>query len=197
MAATEPIAKIVDTLEEATQSDEICLGDVLDEFGTAAFSSTLLAVALLLVSPLSGVPLFSSASGVAIFLIAGQGAVGRRSIWLPTKLVCLNMTSKRAERAISHARSVAAWLDRHSTRRLMPLVSPPMSRLLYAICAGAGLLLPLMEIVPMTSSLVGLSVSLIATALLARDGLIAIAGLTVMVLAASIPIAAFSAIFGS
>lgn len=197
MPPKEPIAEIVDTLEEATQSDQMCLGDVLEEFGTAAFSSTLLAVSLLLVSPLSSVPLFSSACGIAIFLIASQGALGRRSIWLPARLICLNITSKRAERAIGHARSAAKWLDKHSTSRLVVVVSPPISRLMYMICAFAGLCLPVMEVVPMSSSLVGFAVSLIATGLLARDGLISITGILVLPIAASIPIAAFAAIFGS
>ncbi len=194
MSAKEPIAEIVDTLEDATQDERMCLGDILEEFGTAAFSSTLLAVSLLLISPLSGVPLFSSVCGITIFLIASQGAFGRREIWLPARFMCINVTSKRADRTIGRIRSAAEWLDRKSTPRLAALVSPPMSRLIYAICAIAGLCLPLMEVVPMTSSLVGLAVSLMATGLLARDGLIAIFGLLVLPLAASIPIAAFLAL---
>ncbi|MEO0751277.1 MAG: exopolysaccharide biosynthesis protein, partial [Pseudomonadota bacterium] len=112
MSADQPVTTVVETLEEATAADETCLRDILSEFGAASFPSILLIVSLMLVSPLSGVPLLTSFIGVIIFLVAGQGVLGRRHIWLPGRLVAWKMNTQRSERALERIRRIAAWLDR-------------------------------------------------------------------------------------
>lgn len=194
MSSKQPVSTVVDTLEDAARADGICMRDVLREFGPASFSSLLLVVALLLVSPLSGVPIFSSLCGMLIFLISLQGAMGRDHVWLPRRIVDLRLASERADQVILRIRKLAAWLDRGTSARMAFLVSPPASRLLYAICAACGAILPLLELVPLSSSLFGAAISLIAVGLLARDGLIALCGLVILPLAASLPAAAYSAI---
>lgn len=196
MTTQQPISDVVEKLEDATASPDTTLGDVLDEFGSAAYSSALLAVAVLLVSPLSGVPGFSAACGLTIFLIASQGAVARRSIWIPARLARLCLTSERAQSIVARIHTAAEWIDERSKARLAVLVSPPASRLLYAICAIAGLCLPFMELIPMTSSMLGLSVSLIAAGLLTRDGVISVVGLLLLPVVLAIVFTAFSTVLG-
>ena len=191
MSAEQPVTTVVETLEDVTERDETRIGDILSEFGSASFPPVLLAISLLLVSPLSGVPLFSSIAGVAIFLIASQGMMGRKHIWLPRRLKDWTLNTKRSDQVTDRARRLAAWLDKGTDARLAALVSPPASRTLYGICAVSGLVLPLLELIPFSSSLIGASVALISTALLARDGLIAVIGLFILCVAATIPIAAY------
>lgn len=191
MSVEQPVTAVVEALEDATESDEVRIGDILSEFGSASFPPVLLAVSLLLVSPLSGVPFFSSIAGVAIFLIASQGMIGRKHIWLPRRLKDWTLNTERSDRITARARRVATWLDRGTDARWTALVSPPASRVLYGICAVSGLFLPLLELIPLSSSLVGASVALVSTALLARDGLIAMLGLIVLCGAAMIPVATY------
>ncbi|WP_299629254.1 exopolysaccharide biosynthesis protein [uncultured Tateyamaria sp.] len=192
----EPVKAVVETLEDATEVERVCLKDIVSEFGTASFPPVLLALSVLLISPLSGVPLFSSAVGMAIFLVASQGMFGRRQIWMPRRLATWQLNTKRSDRMLESGRRLAVWLDRGTTSRWEALVSPPASRVLYGICAFSGLCLPMLELVPLSSSLVGLSVAFIATGLLARDGLVAVMGLFVLGGASMIPAFAYSAIFG-
>lgn len=191
MSADQPVTTVVETLENASESGDVQLGDILDEFGSASFPPLLLTVSLLLVSPLSGVPFFSSLAGVAIFLVATQGALGRKHIWLPRRIKDWKLDTERYERAIHHVRRLATWLDKGTNARWAPLVTPPASRALYGICAVSGLFLPLLELIPLSSSLIGASVALISTALLARDGLIALLGLVALCVAATIPALAY------
>lgn len=180
MSAEQPIADVVEKLEDATANANVTLGDLLEEFGQAAYSSALLCVGVILASPMSGVPAFSSACGIVIFLVAAQGALARPAIWIPARLAQLHLSSPRTEKVISKIRATAAWIDARSKARLTFLVTQPMSRFIYAICAIAGLCLPPMEFIPMTSSLLGLAVALIAAGLLTRDGLIAMCGLLIL-----------------
>ncbi|WP_224825076.1 exopolysaccharide biosynthesis protein [Cognatishimia sp. MH4019] len=196
MRNAEPITEIVDTLEDATREKNACLGDILGSFGAAAFSPCLLTVSLFLVSPLSGIPLFSSLCGILIFLISVQGAWGRKRIWVPRRLGAIEIDSDRSEWTLRKARRAAEWIDKHSHNRLLVLVTPPASRVLYSFCAVLGLILPFLEIVPMSSSLIGGVVALIATGLLTRDGVISLIGLLALPLAALPPVAAYSALLG-
>jgi hypothetical protein len=196
MSTEHPVNTVVDTLEDAARADEICMRDVLEEFGPASFSSLLLVVSLLLVSPLSGVPLFSSLCGVMIALIAVQGAMGRDHVWLPRKIVDLKLTSDRADQVICRIRKLAQLLDRGTASRLAVVVGPPATRVLYTICMLCGAILPLLELVPFSSSMIGVAVSFISVGLLARDGLIALFGLSLLPLAAALPALAYSAIVG-
>ena len=196
MTMEQPISDVVEKLEEATGSSDMTLGEVLEEFGEAAYSSVILCIAIMLVSPLSGVPGFSSACGLAFFLIASQAAVARPSIWIPKKLGGLCLSSHKAEKAVARIRKVAGWIDERSKARLAVLVAPPMSRVLYAVCAFAGICMPFMELIPMTSSLLGLAVALIAAGLLTRDGLISAVGLVIMPVVLLVVVTTASAIFG-
>ena len=109
MSADQPISTVVETLEEATVAHEVCLRDILSEFGSASFPSVLLVVSLLLVSPLSGIPLFSSGLGAVIFLVAIQGAMGRGHIWLPERLVSLKLNAVRPSLAMCGVSMVALF----------------------------------------------------------------------------------------
>ncbi|WP_299374310.1 exopolysaccharide biosynthesis protein [uncultured Tateyamaria sp.] len=187
---------VVEALEDATEANSVCLSEIVGEFGTASFPPILLAVSVLLISPLSGVPLFSSIVGMTIFLIAVQGMIGRDRIWLPQRLANWRIDTRRSDRFLTRIRKVATWLDRGTTFRWTALVSPPASRVIYGICALCGLCLPLLEVVPLSSSLVGVTVALMSIGLLARDGLVAVLGLIALGCAATIPILAYTAMLG-
>lgn len=193
MTTKHPISTVVDTLDEATNRPHSSLGDLLEEFGQASFSSMLLAITLMLVSPLSAVPLFSSTCGILIFVISAQAAVGREHLWLPNRLLSVEIRSNRADGFIQYLRRAALWLEGRTRFRFRPLVSPPARRALYGLCSLAGACLPFLELIPLSSSIVGLSIALIAISLLTRDGLITVLGLLVLVAASAIPYAAVTA----
>ena len=67
------------------------------------------------------------------------------------------------------------WLDAHTGKRLSVLVRPPMDRLLHLACVLCGIAMPVLELVPFTSSILGAAVVLLAMTLLVRDGLLALA----------------------
>jgi len=197
MSTEQPVTEIVEILDDAIHEEETVLGDILEEFGPTSFTSCLLATSVLLVSPLSGVPFFSSLCGLVIFLIAIQAMVGREVIWLPTRITKIKITSHKADRAMGYIKRAAAWLDRKTEARLAPLVSQPAIRSIYGVCAMCGACLPALEIVPLSSSLLGIAVSLMAIGILARDGLIAICGVLSIPVAGLIPAFAYSAILSN
>lgn len=150
------------------------LEDVMNGFGHAGALPIMMTVALVIVSPLSGIPLMSSLGGLTIAALAFQMALGRRSVWLPGWLRRRQVDGARLRQAVARLRPVARFLDRHSRRRLSFLTVPPNSRLVLVMCGLAGMSMPVLELVPFTSSLLALAVTCLGFSLLVRDGLWAV-----------------------
>ncbi|HKK96628.1 MAG TPA: exopolysaccharide biosynthesis protein [Marivita sp.] len=183
---TTSVNDIVDRLAELADQDRIIAGEIIDAFGTQSFLPLLMIPALLVVSPLSGIPLFSSVCGIAIAAISVQMVAGRQSMWLPQFLLRRSLEGQRARDAIEKLHGVAGWLDHHSRDRFHPLLRWPGRKLIHVFCLLCGSAMPFLEIVPFSSSVLGTAVLLFATALLLRDGLFALFGMVAMSSAAAI-----------
>jgi hypothetical protein len=140
-------------------------------FGPAGALPVMMIVAMVIVSPLSGIPLLSSLGGLTIAAIALQLAAGRERLWLPAWLGRRAIPRDRLTAALDRLRPTAGFLDRHSRPRLRIVTVPPFSQAVLLLCALAGLSMPLLEILPFTSSLLASTVTLLGFSLLTRDGL--------------------------
>lgn len=188
MAQTAPVTQIIDTLDATVTGGRTRTVDILEAFGNKGIAPVLAVPALLVMSPLSAIPLFSTFCGVLIFVIALQGAMGRSELWLPNFISNSALPEGRTRDATHTLRRVARLLDGATRQRLMFLVKRPASRVLYLICALFAAAIPVLELVPLSSSIVGTGVALIAIGILARDGLFAIIGLMMFPLVPIIPI---------
>ena len=179
------VGALLDRLAAAAAGDRTPVQAVLESLGRASFAPVLMAPALAVTSPLSGIPLFSSVSGLVIALVAIQLLFGRDHLWLPGWITRRTVPTERYCAALDWLDRPARWIDRHTGKRLAVLVSPPFDRVIYLLAALAGLAMPFLEIVPFSSSILGAAVSLLALTLVVRDGLLALAGFAVLTLAAT------------
>jgi len=185
--APRPVRLIVEQLDALTGAKQVSLGEIVLSFGRTSFLPVMLVPALLLVSPLSGIPLFSTFCGLCIALVALQRVAQRQRLWLPGWLTRRQISGAALHRGVRVLRRVADWLDRNSRPRLQFLVTPPMNVVCYGLCALVGLTVPFLELVPFSSSLLGLVVSLIAVGLLVRDGVYVIGSVLLAGVALSVP----------
>lgn len=192
-AATEPpprprVADILDALHEATHRDELSVGDLVSAGDYTTFLTAMMVPALLVVSPLSGIPLFSSICGISIALIALQMLMRRTHLWLPDFIRRRRLDPARTRAALSWLRKVADFFDHNSRERLGILVRQPFAAIVQVLPIFAGLSMPFLEALPFSSSLLGAAVLCFCVGLLVRDGLFVLFGLVLMSVAASIPI---------
>ncbi|RVV99836.1 exopolysaccharide biosynthesis protein [Mesobaculum littorinae] len=185
---TSSVRAIVDRLDGLSDDDQVSLGAIIQAFGQASFLPVMLIPALLVVSPLSGIPFFSSVCGLSIALIAAQLTFGRDHLWLPGVLMRRRIPGERLHSAMGRMRRFADWLDRHARDRLRVLVVPPVVVLSRVICILAGLAMPFLELVPFSSSILGAAVTLITVGFLARDGLYVLGGFVFVGIASLVPI---------
>lgn len=176
-----PVTGIVTRLEAVSQGDQVTLGEAVKAFGDRAFHAVLMVPALLVLSPLSGIPFFSSLCGLTIAIVSAQMLwPGRRRLWLPAALTRRRVTADHARSALARLFRIATWLDDHARQRLSVLVRRPGRWVVETACLLCGLAMPVLELVPFSSSILGGAVTLMALGLLARDGFFALLGLTLM-----------------
>ncbi|MBI6629408.1 exopolysaccharide biosynthesis protein [Pontibaca sp. S1109L] len=181
------VEKIVDDIDSLSGHDTIRVRDMVEELGQATFIPLLMVPALLVISPLSGIPLFSSVCGLTIALIASQLLIGRKRLWLPNFLLQREIKGTRAHGALGKIRKLASFLDRHAHQRLSFLVRPPLNKLVQVLTMLCGLAMPFLELLPFSSSILGISVVLFSVGFLTRDGIYVLSAMILIAVAGMIP----------
>lgn len=175
---TAVLVGIVDRIVAATHSEQVGVDDLVRAVGHASFTPVLLIPAIAVASPLSGIPLFSATMGMLIFLVSFQMLLRREQLWLPGWLLRRKTNGARVRSVFVRLRPVMVWLDARTYARLTPFVHRPLIFIPQLLCVLSGLVMPFLEFVPFSSSLVGGAVALLAFGMLARDGLFVLLGLT-------------------
>tara|TARA_R100000306_G_scaffold2523_2_gene5496 strand:- start:436 stop:1017 length:582 start_codon:yes stop_codon:yes gene_type:complete len=177
---------LLDRMEHAARQDTVSVDDVLHEFGDRAITPFILLIALMLVSPLSGIPGVPTFAAALIILLSTQALVGRRRLWLPGFLLRREIASKRLLKAVEWMRRPCAFVDRHSHSRLRYLTVGPARSLTLLACAVIPIGWPLLEVLPMVSSIGAAVVALLSFGLFTRDGLYVLLGYAGVVITASV-----------
>jgi hypothetical protein len=183
-----PVRDTIQQLEVLEREEQITLGTMIEAFGPTSFVPALMVPTILVVSPLSGIPLFSTVCGLSIALISLQMVFARRAVWLPQVLLQRRIDPQRLRAAMRRMRGLADRLDHFAKDRLRVLVQPPGNRLPQTMCVVSGGSMPVLELVPFSSSILGMAVLSCSVAFIARDGLFVFVGAGFMALAAAVPV---------
>lgn len=183
-----PVEHVMERVRQVARARTVTLRELIEAGGKSSFVPAMMIPALLVVSPLSGIPVFSSVMGLTIAVIAAQLFFGRDHLWLPEVLMRRQIRGGRIEPALRRLSRFGAWIDRHSKERLRLLTVPPLVKLPQALCILCGLCMPFLELVPFSSSILGTAVTFFAVGILALDGVYVIAGMAMMGLATLVPI---------
>ncbi|WP_294923511.1 exopolysaccharide biosynthesis protein [uncultured Paracoccus sp.] len=174
------VVSVLERIRDCATGQETRLREVVEALGAASFIPNLMLPALAVISPLSGIPLFSSTCGIWIALVSAQMLLHRDHIWLPGFLMRRSIPSQRLRKTAEMLKAPAAWIDRLVRRRLSFLLHPPLLWIAQLTCLLAGLSMPFLELLPFASSTLGTVVFFLSLAMLARDGLILLIGLAIL-----------------
>jgi len=176
----QTLGHLLDGLDQAAQGDVVSVQDVLDQIGDRSIMPVVLVIALMLVSPLSGIPGLPTLSSVIILIVMGQALLRREHLWLPSILRNRAVRADRLQRAARWMRRPAAWIDRHAHRRLVVVTLGPLRWLSLLVCMLVPMIFPFLELLPFVTSIGALAVALISFGLLVRDGLYVLLGYCVI-----------------
>lgn len=174
--APRSLTDVLDALEAAATGRSVSVAEMLERIGERSFTPVILAVSVLLVSPLSGIPGVPTLSALLIVTVGAQGLARRRHLWLPGALMRRELRADRVRRALGWLRRPAAWIDRRSQARLRGLTTGPARLAAFALCMVVPLMWPAFELVPFVTSIGAGAVALVAFGLLTHDGLFVLLG---------------------
>lgn len=172
-----PVHDILEDLRAAVTSDEVSVGALLRAMDSSGKAVVLLLPALVVVTPLSGIPGLSSLGGLTIALISFQMLLRRPTVWLPQFVMRRRIPAARLHTALNGLRRPAGVIDRCAAPRLRWLFNFPGRQILQATCMACGLAMPFLELVPLSATTLATAVVIMAVSLIVRDGLFALLGL--------------------
>lgn len=186
------LEELLEQIATAAHSEEtrVTLGDILEAVGTRSFAPLLMLTGTLLASPLSGIPLFSTTMGVIVMLVSAQMLSGRRHFWLPHWVLSRRLQREKLLRVLRWLKQPCAIIDCYLKPRLTYLVRGSSQVLIALICSVIALMMPIMEMVPFSSSLVGVMFCAFGLALVAQDGLVALLAYAMLMIIAAVLVGA-------
>lgn len=172
-----PVQDILNRIRGAITGPSVTIDTIVRAMDPALQPVLLLLPALILVTPLSGIPGLSSLGGLTIALVALQILLARPTIWLPAFVLRRQLSADRLGRALVGLDRAARFIDRRSVARVNWFFAFPGRQLALAVCVSCGLAMPFLELVPFSATTLALVVTVLSAALLVRDGLLAAFGL--------------------
>ena len=173
---TSSLTGVLAALRLAAHGDDLSVQDMLTEIGDRSFATALLVPALILVSPISGIPGTPTIGAIIVILIVAQWIAGRDHLWLPDFVTRRRVSSVRMRRALTWFDRPAAFLDRHTAPRLSLLTTGPLAVLPLLTVLAIAATWPLLELLPFVTTLGAFAVSLFAFGLMTRDGAYVVLG---------------------
>lgn len=167
------LSRLVRKVQERTaQGEAISIGLLQEVAGVQAAAPILLIPALIVVSPLSIIPGLPTVIGLHTVIVSAQIIAGRRQIWLPGWLTRRSLSARHADKLLGFLLPVTRLTDGMVRRRWLVLTQQPMRRLGAGVCLLLGAVMPLLEFIPMSSTIAASIIAVFALGLMARDGLL-------------------------
>jgi len=168
----------------AANRSEVCISDVLDDFGKRSFGPFIMLPALLEISPVGGIPGVPTILAAIVALVAVQLLWGRDHVWMPQFVQKRGVSGKKLHKAVGKLRGISHWLDEHSHGRLETLVEGVWIKVAALLIIALCFTVPPLELVPFASTLPMAAIAAFGLALTVRDGLFMLVALIVSVIAA-------------
>lgn len=160
----------------ADRKISVRMAEIFEAIGRRAYGPLLLLLGLIAVSPLTAVPGATWAFAGLTLVIALQLTVGAPTPWLPAGLMKMEVSSSGLVKAVDALRPWARRIDLVLRPRLAFLAGMPFVVLVgLSIMAAAAVTFPL-GFIPFAPIVPGLAIVLFGLGLVAKDGLMLLAG---------------------
>ncbi|QHQ35793.1 exopolysaccharide biosynthesis protein [Algicella marina] len=168
----QSLGDTVDRLRKISQGSEaVSADDVTKALGDRGILPIIFTVALVAATPLSGIPGVSVVCGLLIALFSFELIFGFSQVYLPSRFRRRSIEAERLSGALERVMPVLEWLDRHTSRRLSFLFHRPVVWIPQVLCLFTGMAMPMLEVVPFSSSIGAIGVCLLVVAMMTGDGL--------------------------
>jgi len=168
----EDLEGLLDELQAvaSAKGPKITAEEVYHAVGERSFGPLLLIAGLLGMTPVSAVPGAPTAIAVLTILVAGQLLIGRKTFWLPRRMLKLSVAADELTGTVKVARKPAAVVDRLVKPRLSFLTGGVADRVVAVACIVVAAAVPPLELLPFVAFIPATAIAAFGLGLLARDG---------------------------
>lgn len=166
------ISQRLSDLARDAKGEAVTLFWILEQLHERAFGLFLLVLALPCCIPfLYGVP---QVVALPLMFISAQMLIGRSAPWLPARLGNRTVSSESLENLAARAGPWLRRIEAISKPRLVALTRKPLDRIIGValVVFSASILLP----IPLTNTVPGFAIVVVAMGMLQRDGILVILG---------------------
>ena len=175
-AGPDTLRELLDAMRPQDDNDHVSLRQILGHIGDRSFTTLILLVGLVLVSPLSAIPGAPTTGMLIILAATTQYLMGRDHLWLPGVLLDRSIPREKVDQALDFLHAPMGWIDRRTRQRLQFLTHRPVKWVVVLTILATALPWPILEPLPMVTSIGATAVSLLAIGLVTRDGLFVVLG---------------------
>ena len=168
--------------EVASERDDVYFGTIMEALGTRSFGPVVLLIGVILVTPLSGIPGLPTTMAAGLLLVSLQLVVGRDSFWLPRWLTSRHIPASTLQKGLRWLERPARFVDWWLRPRFSVLASDSGAVGIAAVCILLALIMPVLELVPFSTTAVGVALVAFGLALVSLDGLFVLMGAFYLVL---------------
>ncbi|MEC8418306.1 MAG: exopolysaccharide biosynthesis protein [Pseudomonadota bacterium] len=133
-------------------------------------------------TPVGAIPGVPSIAGVTILLITLQILLGRRHPWLPSKIMALECDANQINTVVAKIKPYAQRVDKLLVPRCFFMREPVFRSLIALCCAGCGLIMIPLELIPFMGLIPAFAVLIMAVGMATDDGAVALIGVSISLL---------------
>ncbi|MEL6238316.1 MAG: exopolysaccharide biosynthesis protein [Pseudomonadota bacterium] len=170
-SAGELVERLGELKAEEGQSN-ICVDQVIANFGGRSYGPLIFVPAVLGMSPISGIPSVPTIIAVIIALIALQILIGRKHFWMPGILGNRAISEEKLGEAAQKLKGPAQTMDKWFKNRLEWATATPAPQIAAAIILCLCLTIAPLEFVPFAAAAPFSAIAAFGLAITVRDGLL-------------------------
>lgn len=174
---------VIAQLRGAKSGTRLRLGDILEALETRGFGPLLLVPCIFIMLPTGAIPGVPDIGAIFMILIAAQMIAGRTTPWIPKRMEKLSISAKKFDSAVKKASPALHKVDKMTHRRATAFTGPLFQKIAAALIIVQSLLVMAIGVIPFLPDVLVAPIFLLALGFTARDGLLSVAGLVLMVTA--------------
>ena len=169
------VSNLLQKLLDGADGKRLSIGDVIGQLGSRAFDPIMFIGAVLLISPIGGIPGATAVLGTMILLVAVQ-SVFTQQPWLPAWVRERSASASKAKKFLKKTIPYLERMEQYTKARWLPLTQGPLQHLSALIIALLAITTYPLGLIPGGLILPGLAIAFLSTARFHSDGLMMLIG---------------------
>lgn len=179
MAESLTLTDVLEKVDEESGPDEVSVRTVVESLQYRGYGPLLLIAGLISVLPTGAIPGVPTLTAILILFIATQMMFGKKYPWLPNIILDKSISREKFDSAQEKSKDYIAKVDHFVRPRATFMFNSVSIKLIALICCLLAITMPPLEVVPFLAFVPALAITILGLSVSARDGALAIFGLSI------------------